>query len=236
MSASPAIRPALRGLLQHRSVFQIPPPFLLPALVAPTQSTSFSTTSSRSFPRDYNRQRGVSTQRRTGPKEPLSVSKSPLPVPVLDPAKRSKVEVDPNHGLWQFFHSKDKPMNTPEEDDSHGRAWSVEELRGKSWEDLHALWWVCAKERNRIATESYERQRLEAGYGDYEAEERDKAVRETQRAIKHVLTERYYAWRAAEEVAKKDPEINLSGEGPVYVPRNFEDEEKSTAEGNGAKE
>jgi large subunit ribosomal protein L47 len=67
-------------------------------------------------------------------------------------------------------------MNSPEEDYEHGRPWSVEELRGKGWEDLHALWWVCAKERNRIVTESFERQRLEAGYGDAESHGRDVAV------------------------------------------------------------
>jgi large subunit ribosomal protein L47 len=43
-------------------------------------------------------------------------------------------------------------------------------------------------------------------------------VRKTQAGIKHVLTERYYAWEDAVELARSDPEVNLSGLGPAYVP------------------
>lgn len=139
-------------------------------------SSPFSSTSKNAFPRDMNRERGVSTSNRTGPRQHLSVSKTPLPKPVLDPSRHSKYKVPEDHGLWGFFHSKEKAINTPQEDAACGRSWTVEELRGKSWEDLHALWWVCAKENNRIATASYERQRLNAGYGEAESEERDKIV------------------------------------------------------------
>jgi large subunit ribosomal protein L47 len=49
-------------------------------------------------------------------------------------------------------------------------------------------------------------------------------VRRTQRAIKQVLTERYYSWRDAEVIAKDDPEVDLSGEGPAYNPTDFVEE------------
>jgi large subunit ribosomal protein L47 len=81
---------------------------------------------------------------------------------------------------------------------------------------------MCVRERNVLATLSVERERLKPGYGEFEAGERDRTVRWTQRAIKHVLTERYYAWKDAKLLAEKDPEVNLSGTGPVYVPAGFE--------------
>ena len=56
---------------------------------------------------------------------------------------------------------------------SLGRAWTHRELRNKSWEDIHALWWICCKERNRLATEKAERARLKAGAGDAESKVRD---------------------------------------------------------------
>ncbi len=41
------------------------------------------------------------------------------------------------------------------------------------------------------------------------------------RGIKHVLTERYYAWEDAVALAEKDPEIDLSGNGPAYTPQEY---------------
>lgn len=45
------------------------------------------------------------------------------------------------------------------------------------------------------------------------------------KAIKHTLTERYYAWEDARELAEKDPEIDLSGEGNPYTPRDYMEED-----------
>lgn len=175
------------------------PDFLAPCLaqrriISRIQAATFSTSQTTPYPRDRNKTRGVSPIRRTGLREPLSVSKYPLPKPVLDPKKRTSVVVDENHGLWGFFNKEKTALATPEEDFAHGRStldmqgkqmltdmflgrpWTVEELRHKSWEDLHSLWWVCAKERNRIHTSSKERERLNAGYGQFEAENREKTV------------------------------------------------------------
>jgi hypothetical protein len=57
-----------------------------------------------------------------------------------------------------------------------GRPWSIQELRERSWEDLHGLWHVCVRERNRIMTSDMERIRLKPGYGEYESGQRDAAV------------------------------------------------------------
>ncbi|KAL2012607.1 hypothetical protein VTN00DRAFT_132 [Thermoascus crustaceus] len=184
---------------------ELPPPYLAPSLHfpqirSPTQCSSFSTTSAvAGSGRDLSKSRGVSAIHRTGPKHKLGVSKYPLPKPV-HPAAREPRNPTPDHGLWQFFPKDRQALSTPEYDVAHGRPWSVQELREKSWEDLHCLWWVCVKERNRIATSNLERKRLKAGFGDWEANERDRVIRVTQKGIKHVLRERWYAWEDAKRL------------------------------------
>lgn len=98
----------------------------------------------------------------------------------------------------------------------------------KSWDDLHRLWWVCVKERNIIFTQEIEWKRAEPGYGEFERNERLKEVKATQRAIKHVLTERYYAYREARELAESDLEVDLSGQGVPYTPKVDEEFERKS--------
>lgn len=147
-------------------------------------------------------------------------------IPLPKPREfKPKVAVDENHGLWGFFPEKGKALWTPKETEEHGRAWVVEELRKKSWEDLHSLWWVCLKERNMLATSRAELSRSKMGFGEREIDDRDEEVLKTMRAIKHALTERYYTWEDAVEVAMSDPEIDLLDDnGQVYKPSAYEDE------------
>ena len=106
-----------------------PPVFLAPLLASCVSSSSprsqFSTTTALSGKyrkrRDGNPNRGVSALRRTGLRFRVGMSGRPLPKPVLDPERRSKVQVDPNHGLWGFFNKDKTALTTPEEDNSFGR-------------------------------------------------------------------------------------------------------------------
>ncbi|KAM9879310.1 hypothetical protein VDGL01_06602 [Verticillium dahliae] len=188
---------------------------------------STSTAQCKRKTRDNNRLRGVSALRRTGPREPLSVSWDELPKPV---DFKPRIETDADHGLWGFFPAEGKLMNQPKEDEAHGRAWTAKELREKGWEDLHALWWSCCRERNRIATANGERIRARMGFGEHEANERDQVVQQTMQGIKHVLTERYYLWEDARELAKNDPEVDLSGNGEAYQPSYERGEDHLVAE------
>ncbi|KAH6895461.1 mitochondrial 39-S ribosomal protein L47 (MRP-L47)-domain-containing protein [Thelonectria olida] len=226
MASPNALRPSAGRLLKAYSPTS-------PALIsqaAPTTpriASHFSTTAPQCKRRtkDNNKSRGVSSLYGSGPREHLSMSDIPLPKPR---DFKPVVKTDKDHGLWGFFPAPDKLLWTPKETGEHGRAWTVEELRKKSWEDLHSLWWVCCRERNMLATSRAELVRSKIGFGERELDEREEEVTKTQRAIKHALTERMYTWQDAVDVAMTDPEINLEGgEGQVYTPSAYEDEHEA---------
>ncbi|XP_052115329.1 uncharacterized protein LOC107478113 isoform X1 [Arachis duranensis] len=68
-----------------------------------------------------------------------------------------------------------------------GRGWKASELRLKSWDDLHKLWYVLLKEKNMLMTQ---RQMLNSQNLRFPNPERIPKVRKSMCRIKQVLTER----------------------------------------------
>ncbi|XP_074047090.1 large ribosomal subunit protein uL29m [Macrotis lagotis] len=92
-------------------------------------------------------------------------------------------------GLEEFF---DDPKNWGEETVKSGAAWTCEQLRCKSNEDLHKLWYILLKERNMLLTLEQEakRQRL-----PMPSPERLDKVSESMDALDKVIQERDDALR-----------------------------------------
>ncbi|XP_050833812.1 39S ribosomal protein L47, mitochondrial isoform X1 [Serinus canaria] len=59
-------------------------------------------------------------------------------------------------GLEEFF---DDPANWGEKSVKSGDSWNIKQLRGKSSEDLHKLWYVLLKEKNMLLTLEQESKR-----------------------------------------------------------------------------
>ncbi|XP_008264761.2 large ribosomal subunit protein uL29m isoform X1 [Oryctolagus cuniculus] len=92
-------------------------------------------------------------------------------------------------GLEEFF---DDPKNWGEEKVKSGASWTCQQLRNKSNEDLHKLWYVLLKERNMLLTLEQEakRQRL-----PMPSPERLEKVAESMDALDKVVQEREDALR-----------------------------------------
>lgn len=174
MTGAQKLRPTMGGALRLASTTRAT--LLGQTSVAGGRVALFSTTGPlcKRKTKDNNKKRGVSSLYRSGPREPLSMSNVALPKPRAN--YKPEITVDKSHGLWGFFPEPEKLMWTPEEMERHGRAWTVEELRRKSWEDLHALWWTCCKERNMLSTSKFELERTKLGFGEREIEAREAEV------------------------------------------------------------
>lgn len=113
------------GLFPKSIILTVPPVFLAPSLFIPklpSYISNFSTSPTTFFRkrRHGNKERGVSAVRRTGLRYPVGMSNRPLPEPVLDPEKRSKITTDESHGLWGFFNKDKKLLTEPLEESQHG--------------------------------------------------------------------------------------------------------------------
>jgi len=88
-------------------------------------------------------------------------------------------------GWEEFTDRKDKP----EDQVMTGRAWTVADLRRKSFDDLHKLWYVLYKERNLILSEKEKIRRSLRPVTRME-ENRYVKVKKSMAAVKTTLSER----------------------------------------------
>ncbi|KAM6494342.1 Mitochondrial 39-S ribosomal protein L47 (MRP-L47) domain containing protein [Amanita muscaria] len=144
---------------------------------------------------------------------------SSIPVtskPASSTLQHGRVFVREDHGLWHFFRKKDSADLVGEaryetvehpskvEQSRTGRAWKASELRLKSFEDLHTLWYIVLRERNLLATQKEEARRMGiSDTGLQVSAERVHQCRKTMARIKAVLNERRLAYEGATKLIEE---------------------------------
>ncbi|KAK9455026.1 mitochondrial 39-S ribosomal protein L47 (MRP-L47)-domain-containing protein, partial [Dipodascopsis uninucleata] len=128
------------------------------------------------------------------------------PRPPITPApEMEEWKTSQSHPLWGFFRDgvatgERQSITTFREYEQAGRAWAIADLRRKSFEDLHTLWYVCLKELNIVLTEKYALRKLARDASDaVEAQMSDviEKLDASMANIKTVLIERRVAWAKA---------------------------------------
>lgn len=94
-----------------------------------------------------------------------------------------------------------------------GRPWSIKELRRKSYEDLHKLWYVLYKERNMLLTEQQLSRRRQLIFPQ---PERTRKVQKSMAAIKTVLGERKRIKVAQHLQSQIEKEMATEADGEEY--------------------
>lgn len=118
----------------------------------------------------------------------------------------SELNESVNKKLLEFFDTK---RNWGENDVKHGRNWNLSELRIKSNQDLHKLWFILLKENNMLLTmeeQAKEEHRL------FPSPERLDSVKKSMGNLEYVVRERNRAYF--------ELETGDTGERPGRVTRN----------------
>ncbi|KAI8819552.1 mitochondrial 39-S ribosomal protein L47 (MRP-L47)-domain-containing protein [Fimicolochytrium jonesii] len=126
----------------------------------------------------------------------------------------------PQRGLQDFFDNE-KGWTWNEKDYPTGRAWKAADLRIKSFEDLHKLWWVCIKEQNKLYSQQVEARRFDLmfPYSD-----RFKQVKSTMKAIKVVLWERRIAWMQAQYITARSAKLAFLRNLKTYTEEEIQEQ------------
>ncbi|KAE9395080.1 hypothetical protein BT96DRAFT_923105 [Gymnopus androsaceus JB14] len=138
-----------------------------------------------------------------GPNDSASSAESQL----VSPARLgNRIPVREDHGLYAFFRKKQPAQGQTLEGEAQyetlggsrlverfqsGRSWKASELRLKSFEDLHTLWYILLRERNLLATQQEE-------------------CRKSMARIKYVMNERRLAYEGAVKLAEEEKKSHIT--------------------------
>ncbi|KAJ3159805.1 39S ribosomal protein L47, mitochondrial [Geranomyces michiganensis] len=153
--------------------------------------SAVSTTATQFLPRVTTASRFSSSQA-ASPTSSTTTSTTPTP---------AQNSLGLRRGLEDFFEESLGRWSWNEDEVPTGRAWLASELRTKSFEDLHCLWWTCIKEQNRLYSQKEEARRFQI-YFPHRA--RLNECKLTMKRIKLVLWERRIAWFRAQAVLKRE--------------------------------
>ncbi|KAK4047476.1 54S ribosomal protein L4 mitochondrial [Microbotryomycetes sp. JL201] len=133
--------------------------------------------------------------------------------PQLPPSQRpNKQDTDTsNHPLWKFFHDKQSLQAPDKRTDESGKSWTSFELRRKSFEDLHTLWYILVRERNVLLTQREEARRLRLDlktFGNHA--DRLRMCQKSMARIKQVVSERRHAALEAAEILRSRGEAKAA--------------------------
>ncbi|GAA6010638.1 hypothetical protein JCM11491_003005 [Sporobolomyces phaffii] len=118
--------------------------------------------------------------------------------------KESETNTD-GHPLWKFFHNKESLEVPDKRKDYSSRSWTSFELRRKSFEELHALWYVLLRERNVLLTQREEARRLRLDLTGFTAvPEKLRMCQKSMARVKQTIAERRHAALEAAEILRKE--------------------------------
>lgn len=138
------------------------------------------------------------TLQRTKPLRFADPKKIRLREPIVPTHKN--FDVSPDHPLWAFFRDGNKTetvLRSKDDLSTDSRPWDMPELRLKSFDDLHRLWYLNALERNRISTEAEVAKEIYNGDVSLFTKLDDNHLM-TQKRIKQTLLERQVAYERAQ--------------------------------------
>ncbi|KAF8928183.1 54S ribosomal protein L4 mitochondrial [Haplosporangium bisporale] len=132
-------------------------------------------------------------------------------------------------GVEEFFEGG---KSIPTEKSWTGRAWRASELRVKSFDDLHKLWYVLLKERNErnvLAAQKEEARRFHISKQYFSNKGRQVKCQKSMARIKFVLNERRLAWVEASKLQRLSNAQESAVNTKISTPSSTSSSAKETA-------